>query len=513
MAESSGERKVYLRLVIDEEKKKVVLAEAGTDFVDVLFSFLTLPMGTITRLLEKHEKSQAVTVGCFNNLYRSVMDMAIDNFETEACKKMLLYPRSTRDFQCKKLKLNINPSEGDKYFKCPSFSYCKLCSNFNTSLCRCGNLMKEEIQVSELNVVDKVQDGVFIKGGSTFIITDELEVAAKSTGLVLERLKSLGCADVNKLGERLVGIGFKEVLALLQCVFSSNTPLTDTFLNKQSPQVVTRIYKSPSPCVKIEEEEAEPEKVITLNAIVRKFDKKILFVDCGEDFVELLFSFLATPLESVLEISGNNNISLGCIANFCRSFKHLSVNEGNEVSASKYVLPCFYSFQMQLSGITTLKPPVYYRYYILASINKPQYALTRDSNQLPYYRHEKLVPVTLLDPKSHAYDQSRHGGGFLKKETRFTVSDDLIITPMNSCSTVCLLKKLQINTEDLQVQVISISKAEALNLLRASLVTSSALNEALCHLITKEPKKRPVCETPQLRRSQRKKLNDAESHP
>lgn len=47
MAESSGEAKVYLRLVIDEEKNKVVLAEAGKDFVDVLFSFLTLPMGTI----------------------------------------------------------------------------------------------------------------------------------------------------------------------------------------------------------------------------------------------------------------------------------------------------------------------------------------------------------------------------------------------------------------------------------------------------------------------------------
>ncbi|KAG2238787.1 hypothetical protein Bca52824_091958 [Brassica carinata] len=142
MAESSGEAKVYLRLVIDEEKNKVVLAEAGKDFVDVLFSFLTLPMGTIAMLFKKHNKAHT----------------------TEACKRMLLCPKSVSDVQCQRLKVNINPTEGgQKYFKCPSFA-----------------------------TVDNMQNGVFISGGgasTTFIITDDLEVAVKSTGLVLERLK------------------------------------------------------------------------------------------------------------------------------------------------------------------------------------------------------------------------------------------------------------------------------------------------------------------------------------
>ncbi|KAF3541200.1 hypothetical protein F2Q69_00018868 [Brassica cretica] len=426
MAESSGEAKVYLRLVIDEEKNKVVLAEAGKDFVDVIFSFLTLPMGTIAR--------PKPVSGC--SFVRGVSAM----------------------------------------------SSAKGLSNFSTTRCRCGNLMKEEIHESQLKVADNMQNGVFISGGgasTTFIITDDLEVAVKSTGLVLERLKSLGCADVSKLGEKFVGIGSKEVLTLLQCVFSSNAPLTETFLNKGSAQGLTKSYETSRPSMEKKDEADESEKVLTINAVVRKQDMKILFVECGEDFVELLLSFLTVPLESVLEIS-ENSITLGCLANLCRSFKGLSVvNEETKAAPtdSKGVLPCFYSFQVQLPGIITLEPPVYYR-FIYSSVNKPVsvYALTRDSNKIPYYRNDKLVPVTLVDPKSHGNDHQTHCSGFLKKETQFTVSDDLVITPTSSCSTVCLLKKLQTNAEDVDVQEISISKAEGF---RREFLFSSSVGDGL----------------------------------
>lgn len=101
-------QKVSLRLIIDGEKK-VVLAEAGKDFVEVVFSFLTLPKETIVRLLEKLRKYETATVGCLSNLYTSVENRKIDNFEIEASKQMLLYPRNyVREAQSKKLKLNIN---------------------------------------------------------------------------------------------------------------------------------------------------------------------------------------------------------------------------------------------------------------------------------------------------------------------------------------------------------------------------------------------------------------------
>ncbi|KAG2238785.1 hypothetical protein Bca52824_091956 [Brassica carinata] len=283
--------------------------------------------------------------------------------------------------------------------------------------------------------------------------------------------------------------GFLQVLTLLQCVFSSNAPLTETFLNKGSARGLTKSYETSRPCM---------EKRMKLMNQKRKQDMKILFVECGEDFVELLLSFLAVPLESVLEIS-ENSITFGCLANLCRSFKGLSVvNEETKAAPAD-------SKGVQLPGIITLEPPVYYR-FIYSSLNKPVtvYALTRDSNKIPYYRNDKLVPVTLVDPKSDGNDHQTHCSGFLKKETQFTVSDDLVITSMSSCSTVCLLKKLQTNAEEVDVQEISISKAEAVDLLRASLLTSCALSSALGDLIAKKPRKEPLCQT-QLRRSQRKK--------
>nr|CAB3488123.1 unnamed protein product [Digitaria exilis] len=50
--------------------------ESGKEFVDVLLSFLTLPLGTIVRLLGKES-----SLGCFDELYKSVesLDASLPN--------------------------------------------------------------------------------------------------------------------------------------------------------------------------------------------------------------------------------------------------------------------------------------------------------------------------------------------------------------------------------------------------------------------------------------------------
>ncbi|KAG2238248.1 hypothetical protein Bca52824_092509 [Brassica carinata] len=403
MAEMSEEPKFTLRLIIDEEKNKVVLAEACRDFVDVLFSLMTLPMGTIVGLLKKHQKSE---IGCFSNLYKSVEDMSIDSFMTGACKQMLLNPRSVKEAERKrlKLKLNLNPTDYDhlKYFKCPYFSSCNMCSDFSGS-----------------------------------------------------------------------------IMNLLECVFSSNTPMTDALLKKQSPQDMESMHKLLTPCLETKTDASEPE--FTIDAIVRKHDMRILYVECGEDFVDLLFSFLAVPLEYVC------HTNLGCIGNLGRSFKDLTVDKGKEGLASKCVLPHYYKWQKQLSGITTEEAPVYYRYRN-SNPRQPDYSLTTDYDRTLLYRKDRIVRVTVIDPKSL---KSENGSGFVKRGTRFTVSDDLIITPRSCLSTsICYLKKYEIKAAgDVDVQVIRIREAEVRNLLRASLRTStSALNTALWNLIAKKPK-------------------------
>ncbi|KAF2538875.1 hypothetical protein F2Q68_00023595 [Brassica cretica] len=286
--------------------------------------------------------------------------------------------------------------------------------------------MIDEIESTEEE--DEIQndvDGVFVSGRSSFIITDDLKVSVDSTGLVLKTLNSLGCSDVSNLGEQLLDIGLNE---------------------KQSTQDMTNMHKLPTPCLETKTDVSESE--FTIDAIVRKQDMKILYVECGEDFVDLLFSFLAVPLEYVCDTSS------GCIGNLRRSFKDLTVvdKEGKE-------------------GI-----PIHA-------------SLTTDYDRTPLYRKDRIVPVTVIDPKSHGRDQSENGSGFVKRGTRFTVSDDVIITTRGCLSTsICFLKKYEIKADDVDVQVIRIREAEVMNVLRASLGTTSALNTALWNLIAKKPK-------------------------
>ena len=216
---------------------------------------------------------------------------------------------------------------------------------------------------------------------------------------------------------------------LLEYIFSSNAPLTDTFLNRQSLQGVMKTCETLSPDLGREIDESEG--VITFSAIVRKHDMKVLYVECGEDFVDLLFSFLAVPLESVINVSGDSS-TFGCIGNLFKSFKVLSATE---VSTSKAVLPHYYTCQKQLLNII---------------IEQPQ----------SFHRISTKEPLALIDSKSHGGDQSSGGSGFMKRDAKFTVSDDLIITPMTSSSAICILKKLESRAKDIQVQEIRISKKQ-----------------------------------------------------
>ncbi|ESQ46673.1 hypothetical protein EUTSA_v10000435mg, partial [Eutrema salsugineum] len=312
--------KLSLRLLIDKKRNKVVLAETCRDFVDVLFSFHTLPMGTIVRLLDKHHKLQPVSVGCFNNLYKSVSDMDVHDFETEDCKSMLLYPRSTKEIHCRRLKLNIDDTEATKFFACPTFykENCKQYSNFNTSRCSCGDLMTRTVHVSEEEQVGgpigNVEDGVFVSCRSSYIVTDDLRVTLSSLGVIANVLNGLGYADLDDLQEIHLDAGYEEVYFLL-CAYSNNLfasefPLTSTFLGKPFMVKGFSTHAVKSEHVKVGHE-------CYAKLFVRKCDRKILYAECNEDFVDSLLTFLVLPLELAWSLSNAGTV-LGCVANLCR---------------------------------------------------------------------------------------------------------------------------------------------------------------------------------------------------
>lgn len=64
--------RIPLKVVIHKQEERVLYAEANSDFADILFSFLTMPMGTIIRLLSNHSIiTQPAVIGSFNNFTKA----------------------------------------------------------------------------------------------------------------------------------------------------------------------------------------------------------------------------------------------------------------------------------------------------------------------------------------------------------------------------------------------------------------------------------------------------------
>ncbi|XP_010435564.1 PREDICTED: uncharacterized protein LOC104719350 [Camelina sativa] len=472
-------RTINVLLADHLDKHKVVWLHSGNDFVDLLYSFLTMPLGTIVRLLENHGRlRQTVTLGCLNNLYKSVVDMNIDNFRTEACKQMLVYPKSVKESQCKMLKINIDvDTEATKHFMCPMYLQRKSCreffSNFNTSRCSCGNLMKKEISSPEgEEFASRLggscdYDGVFVHGDGNlaFILSDDLKIENFSRELFRKRVKDLGCVNgLDEIGEGEAELGFREAMTFLRSLFASDTPLTTTFYPFNSSTYPSkRAFKpSSSPC------DSVLGQVLSLTVYLSKQDKrKVMYAKCGEGFIDLLCTFLVLPLEYICEISASDDgcdDGLGCIGNLFRSFKGLSCGE--------ITIPWYYRCRKNLLGVPVQTLPSFYSCF-------EDHAFSGD-------REDRLKKVRPMDPKTEISDQSRSSGGFVKSNKKFLVSDDLIITPLNTDLTVRDLKRFKISFDEVNIEEITIGRTEAINLLKASFVTSSALSDGLSDLLTKK---------------------------
>ncbi|XP_076919180.1 uncharacterized protein LOC143579889 [Bidens hawaiensis] len=145
-ATTTNEAKISIKVFVDKVKRRVVYAEADHTFVDILFGFMTLPMGTIVRTLGKLDDKRFEALGSLNNLYRSLKVIPECYMSTEECKHMLLNPRSASYDLCRNLKVKIDDTEPIKYFMCENCSKAGTPSDYfsicNKVKCRsCDGLM------------------------------------------------------------------------------------------------------------------------------------------------------------------------------------------------------------------------------------------------------------------------------------------------------------------------------------------------------------------------------------
>lgn len=169
----TNEQSVQLKVFVDKKKKQVMFAVAEEDFVEILFSFFTLPLGTIAKLSRKHAKDKKV--GSLTSLYESVLDLNLNQFFDEGCKAALVNPTNSSGSHCQKLKVNLD-------------------------------------ETNPTNVTGLIQgDNVFVKNKANFIITDDLKVVPFMLDTSVVLFNSLGVESINLLEERTMCFGLKEV--------------------------------------------------------------------------------------------------------------------------------------------------------------------------------------------------------------------------------------------------------------------------------------------------------------
>ncbi|OMO90533.1 hypothetical protein COLO4_19078 [Corchorus olitorius] len=286
--------RIRLKALVDKKNNRVIFAESNEDFVDVLFSFLTIPMGTIIKLSRKHPP--AANLGCMNNLYKSVENLEEERFQTKACRKMLLSPRNAAAAPCQNLKLNFDDLETLFYFHCAgsclSSNY-KLVSHYIDTVCDCGSRMGNWTYLVTRKDSD-AEVGVFVKGMARLMVSDDLQVVPSSTAASFSILSKLGIIDGSATEVRSFHIGVNER--------SSKKPKLEAASN-QNGKIVVRL-------------------------MISKSKQMVCYAEASEDFVDLLFSFLTVPLGFIIkQMHGGDFKFKGCINRLFDSVQGLDAEQ------------------------------------------------------------------------------------------------------------------------------------------------------------------------------------------
>ncbi|CAN6696079.1 unnamed protein product [Malus baccata var. baccata] len=184
------EDNVSIKLIISKSKNIVCYAEAGEDFVNLLFSFLTLPLGFVTKQIQDGSLK-----GCIDQLYWSVQDLNAQYLKSNHHKEMLLNPKLVPGF-CYNSLLGIEEA-----------SYYYLGSGLTTdsSLIH-SNRSLESFKIEPTDHNSSVRG--FLKGPAIFTVTDNLVIRPISTIFELSVLDELN-VPFTDIEERVMLMGKK----------------------------------------------------------------------------------------------------------------------------------------------------------------------------------------------------------------------------------------------------------------------------------------------------------------
>ncbi|XP_058767771.1 uncharacterized protein LOC131641486 [Vicia villosa] len=431
------EEHVSLKLLLNERGNKVLFAEADKDFVDILCSFLTMPLGTVARLIEKESGVGPVTLGCLNSLYHSVANLDDGCFSADGIKQVLLEPINAAEDYCNTLKINIDDTPPTKYLACNRlncrFNDLTISPFKDQHKCRCGYSC-----TSPVFLKNSCQG--FVVGSVTFFITDNLTVIPN--GLDYTRLRLLqehGIKYPSLVKEIVLKVTKEKVLDLLKHSLFSTSTLTDLFLAKKPSLESSRFF--------FPDGEITQNLKINMKLVIRKSDGKILFAHGEHQFADMILTFLTIPLGLFARLFGGI-CSLGSIN---RLYK--SISDFNE---NKYFMSKEAKNRLVDTGVVDL------------------------SFCAQFFKHYGDHNIYTGNIKKMYFLQKF----FVKGPVMYVVTDDLVVSPLTPISALDLLNRFETPITDLKEKDVIVGVKEVVSIMMAALTSTAALTNGLAHLLT-----------------------------
>ncbi|KAJ0705933.1 hypothetical protein HanLR1_Chr09g0301051 [Helianthus annuus] len=444
MADATAkEPKISMNVFVDKLTKRVVYAEADRNFVDILFSFMALPMGTIVRILAKqHVDNKFEVLGSLNNLYQSLKDFPECYFARGECKFMLLNPRGLFYDHFRTLKLKLDDAEPIKFYVCGTcwIAFANHSPDIPFSICNkavcdlCNRVMMKEPEF--LDFTDFLIGGSFFVSNLpiTFIVTDDLSVMPYTAADSIRLITEFGITDMRHIEERKLDIGCEQMLYLLRMALSHDSPLTQlVFGRKDSIQDFEGWCQGTTfdQCGFSKKKTSTSSKML-LEVSFAKVNRK------------------GTVIGTLM----NGASSMSCLNTIFKSISNMSV--GSYIKSG----------------------------YVKDLLLKPHFGQQYTSNN-------QLFPLqgteykSLYSSKRYKLKNPRLNEKYLRPSGMFMVTDDLVITPSTSYSTRDALNKLKVQLDDIERYEVSIGFEEGLRILDASLRSRSTLTSIIEHRLKK----------------------------
>ncbi|KAJ0101348.1 hypothetical protein Patl1_06271 [Pistacia atlantica] len=221
------ETTVKLKLFVDTRAEKVIFAEAGKDFIDFLVYLLSLPVGTVARLLKGKG-----TVGSLSNLYKSVENLSESFFQPNQTKNSLLNPRAPRSAATGvPLLLCDYDSHTRMVYSCPSH-YHNITDVPNLLCPSCNKKMTGPLYYVPPSLENTgLVEGGFVKSFVSFMVTDDLEFMPISPENLFSLLNKSN-VEIDELEKMDVELGADEGLKAAEVILECEKVLTSFNLGR-----------------------------------------------------------------------------------------------------------------------------------------------------------------------------------------------------------------------------------------------------------------------------------------